>query len=586
MRRLAVLSLHTSPLAQPGTGDGGGMNVYVRELTAALARSGVTCDVFTRAWSAGLPAGRRRRARIARAPRPGRPGRGAAQGVPARASSTSSPPGCSSAWPPRPCPAATRAATCPTRPSTPTTGSRGLSGHVIKHELNLPLVCTFHTLDRVKAESMPEEVEADMPHRRAEAEASVIDCSDAVLASCTVEADQIASLYGGEPSRIRIVPARRRPRVLRPRSPPPGAPRPGPAARWTPAALRRPDPAAQVRRRGDRDAGRAARRTAGEPYRLVVVGGPSGPHGEKSLQGLHDVADARGVREHVHFVDPQPHELLSSYYRAADVCLVPSRSESFGLVALEAAACGTPVVASAVGGLTTLVDHGHTGFLVDDPDPRRVRRRGAPGLRRAAGGRALLHRLGAAGPPLHLARRRPRRWWSCTTSWPRAASSSAAEPARPEPAGPTVPDRRPPRGGGDGRRGGLHRRLGRARAGRRRLPGGRRAPGGHRPHGVVPLVPPLQGRREGLHHRLVHPQAAHAALRGPVHAGPRDQPGRGVRVPAAPQRPPLRHVVRPGPRGRRVPGGPGTGPAGRRRRARSDRRLLGASTPTTTSRRP
>ena len=82
----------------------------------------------------------------------------------------------------------------------------GLSGHVIKHEMNLPLVCTFHTLDRVKAESMPEEVEADMPHRRAEAEASIIDCSDAVLASCTVEADQIASLYGGEPGRIRIVP--------------------------------------------------------------------------------------------------------------------------------------------------------------------------------------------------------------------------------------------------------------------------------------------------------------------------------------------------------------------------------------------
>ena len=107
----------------------------------------------------------------------------------------------------------------------------------------------------------------------------------------------------------------------------------------------------------------------GEPYRLVVVGGPSGPHGEKSLSALHDVADARGVREHVHFVEPQPHELLSSYYRAADVCLVPSRSESFGLVALEAAACGTPVVASAVGGLTTLVDHGVTGLLVDEPEP-------------------------------------------------------------------------------------------------------------------------------------------------------------------------------------------------------------------------
>ena len=66
---------------------------------------------------------------------------------------------------------------------------------------------------------------------------------------------------------------------------------------------------------------------------------------------------------------PQPHHLLSSYYRGADVVLVPSRSESFGLVALEAAACGTPVVAAGVGGLLTLVDHGHTGFLVPGRDP-------------------------------------------------------------------------------------------------------------------------------------------------------------------------------------------------------------------------
>ena len=262
------------------------MNVYVRELTAALARSGVTCDVFTRAWSPDLPAGGRRRARAAGPPRPGRARSRRCPRSRCPPSSTSSPPGCSSAWPPHRCPAATRAATCPTPRCTPTTGSRGSSGHVIKHELNLPLVCTFHTLDRVKAESMPEEVEADMPHRRAEAEASIIDCSDAVLASCTVEADQIASLYGGEPGRIRIVPPGVDHAFFGPGHRPQARRALGPAARWAAAPLRRTDPAAQVRRRGDRDAGRAARRRAASPTASWWWAAPAGPHGEKSLQGL------------------------------------------------------------------------------------------------------------------------------------------------------------------------------------------------------------------------------------------------------------------------------------------------------------
>jgi len=367
MRRLAVLSLHTSPLAQPGTGDGGGMNVYVRELTAALARSGVTCDVFTRAWSDGLP-------EVVDV----EPGLRVhhVQAGPFHEVPKESLPGVVEEFTAR---VLERMAAAPASGTDPGGGLpytsvhanywlSGLSGHVIKHELNLPLVCTFHTLDRVKAESMPEEVEADMPHRRAEAEASVINCSDAVLASCTVEADQIALLYGGDPGRIRIVPPGvdhaffgpgHRPQARRAL----GLPVDGRlllfVGRIQP--LKCADVAIETLAE--------LLETGREPYRLVVVGGPSGPHGEKSLQRLYDVADARGVREHVHFIDPQPHELLSSYYRAADVCVVPSRSESFGLVALEAAACGTPVVASAVGGLTTLVDHGHTGFLVDAADP-------------------------------------------------------------------------------------------------------------------------------------------------------------------------------------------------------------------------
>jgi D-inositol-3-phosphate glycosyltransferase len=356
MRRLAVLSLHTSPLAQPGTGDGGGMNVYVRELTSALARSEVECDVFTRAWADDLPpvVDVEPGLRVHHVPA------GPRHAVPKEALPT-----VVDEFTER---VLASMAGLPYTSVHANYWLSGLSGHVIKHELELPLVCTFHTLDRVKAESMPEEVEADMPTRRAEAEASIIECSDAVLASCTVEAEQIASLYGGDPGRIRIVPPGvdhaffgpgHRPQARRAL----GLPLDGRlllfVGRIQP--LKGADVAIETLAELLDD--------GGENYRLVVVGGPSGPHGEKALSSLHDAADARGVREHVHFIEPQPHELLSSYYRAADVCLVPSRSESFGLVALEAAACGTPVVASAVGGLTTLVDHGHTGFLVEGADP-------------------------------------------------------------------------------------------------------------------------------------------------------------------------------------------------------------------------
>jgi len=365
MRRLAVLSLHTSPLAQPGTGDGGGMNVYVRELAAALARTGVACDVFTRAWSADL-------ASVVQV-EPGLRVHHVAAGPlgPLRKEEL---------------PQVVDEFTANVLGQMTGPGGlrfdadegdgpfeaihanywlSGLAGHTLKHELDLPLVCTFHTLDRVKAEAGPEEVEADLPHRRAEAEAAIIACSDAVLASCSVEAAQIAELYRADPARIKVVPPGvdhaffapgYRPQARRAL----GLDKDGPllvfVGRIQP--LKGADMAVRtLAELHDRDA------------HLVVVGGPSGPNGERAYEELVKLGAELGVSDQLILVSPQPHELLSTYYRAADVCLVPSRSESFGLVALEAAACGTPVVASAVGGLTTLVDHGTNGFLVEDPTP-------------------------------------------------------------------------------------------------------------------------------------------------------------------------------------------------------------------------
>ncbi len=347
--RIAILSLHTSPLAQPGTGDGGGMNVYVRELCGALARAGVDCDVYTRTWRAGLP-------RVV-AVEPG-----------------------------------FRVHHIDAGPQAPvrvddlvelvdefTAGVRvqlegdwrpdlihanywlsGLSGHVLKHQLELPLVSTFHTLARVKAEA-----DADHHGLRARAEAEIIGCSDAILALSHDEAAQLERLYHAVPERIEIVPPGVDHRLFSP----------GDKSEARAALGLDPESALLLfvgriqPLKGADVAVRALAELADENSGLVVVGGPSGPDGEPELRRLHTLVDDLGLHDRVRFVDPRPHDELTSYYRAADVCLVPSRSESFGLVALEAAACGTPVVAAAVGGLATLVVPGITGFLVDGRDP-------------------------------------------------------------------------------------------------------------------------------------------------------------------------------------------------------------------------
>jgi D-inositol-3-phosphate glycosyltransferase len=378
VRSLAVLSLHSSPLAQPGTGDSGGMNVYVRELVSALAQAGVDCRAYVRRWRDDLP--------DEVAVEPG------FRVVHVSAGPCDLPkeelPGVVDTW------------TEGVLDHITATGGidaihanywlSGLAGHAVKHRLDLPLVSTFHTLARVKADTGDAE-----PQRRIDAESEVIACSDAILASCSAEAAQLEQFYGARPERIEIVP--------------PGVDHaffsPGDQGGARTALDLPPDRPVLLfvgRIQPLKGLDVAVTALAALPQHdavLVAVGGPSGPSGEVELARVHELARELGVEDRVRYVPPQPHHLLSTYYRAADVCVVPSRSESFGLVALEAAACGTPVVAAAVGGLATIVEDGTTGLLIEgrDPaafadaiagllaDPARARAMGAAGAARARG---------------------------------------------------------------------------------------------------------------------------------------------------------------------------------------------------------
>jgi D-inositol-3-phosphate glycosyltransferase len=236
----------------------------------------------------------------------------------------------------------------------------GLVAHRIKHELDIPFVSTFHTLAKVKAEGGDSEPEA-----RHQAEHEIIACADAICVSCTEEESQFRRLYGNPKGRIEIVAPGVEHAFFAPgeRS---GARRALDLPLAAPVLL-------FVGRIQPLKAPDLAVHALAQLHRpdalLMIVGGASGQDGDAEVESLHRLIDELGVRDQVRFVPPQPHHILSTYYRAADAVIVPSRSESFGLVALEASACGIPVVAAGVGGLLTLVDHGETGYLVPDRDP-------------------------------------------------------------------------------------------------------------------------------------------------------------------------------------------------------------------------
>lgn len=345
--RIAVLSLHTSPLAQPGSGDSGGMNVYIRELVGHLAHTGAQVHVYVRRWHADLPD------EVELEP--------GVRVVHIEAG---------------PCElekeelydivdefADKVEADIVAQGGIDVIHANywlsGVAGHRIKHSLDVPLVTTFHTLARVKAETGDHE-----PERRALAEAEVISCSDAVTASCTAEAHWLERLYGTPSDRIVSVVPGVEHALFSPGDKQAARNAVGIDDRPTILFVGRIQPL-----KGPSVAVEALGRMLCTGAQLVIVGGPSGREGDEELARVNAAIDAHGLHDRVRFEKPVPHHLLSSWYRAADVVVVPSRSESFGLVALEASACGTPVVASSVGGLRTLVAHGSTGFLVTGRDP-------------------------------------------------------------------------------------------------------------------------------------------------------------------------------------------------------------------------
>ncbi len=357
--RVAVVSLHTSPLDQPGIGDSGGMNVYIRAAAGRLVARGIDVDVFTRCRGDGLP----EVDRLPAGPRIVRVKAGPCAPVPKEEL-------------PRYLPeflgGVLRRRRLEGRGYDIVHSHYWLSGWVgrgAKELWRVPLIASFHTLGKVKNYSLARG-EAPEPPVRLEREGAVIAEADRITAATPAEASALVGLYSADPDRIRLAPPGVDHAVFSPRSK--AAAKEGLHLTGVRLVLfvgrlqahKGPDVAVRTL------AEAVARAPAGEDdLVLAIVGGPSGSGHGAEMARLAGLASALGVADRVMFFPPQSQRRLADFYAAADALLVPSRSESFGLVALEAQACGTPVVASAVGGLRYSVLDGITGYLVPGHDP-------------------------------------------------------------------------------------------------------------------------------------------------------------------------------------------------------------------------
>lgn len=345
--------MHTSPLAQPGTGDAGGMNVYVLQTALELARRGTEVEIFTRATSSDLP-----------------PVAEAAPGVLVRHVVAGPFEGLDKNDLPT--------QLCPFTAEVLRQEARHLPGHydlvhshywlsgqvgwLARDRWRVPLVFTAHTLAAVKNAALADG-DTPEPETRMIGEKQIIAEADRLVANTGDEARELWERYGADPERIDVVP--------------PGAD----LTRYHPGDKRAAR--ALLGLRADervvafvgriqplkapdvlvRAAAELLTRSPDLPLRVLIVGGPSGT-GLARPDALIELAADLGISDRVTFLPPQPPDRLVQVYRAADLVAVPSYNESFGLVAIEAQASGTPVLAADVGGLGTAVRDGESGMLV------------------------------------------------------------------------------------------------------------------------------------------------------------------------------------------------------------------------------
>jgi D-inositol-3-phosphate glycosyltransferase len=359
-RRIATLSVHTSPLDQPGCGDAGGMNVYISEVSKRLAEHDIAVEIFTRATSSELP-----------------PTVELVPGVTVRHITAGPFEGLDKNDLPAQLCAFTSGVLREEAAHEPgwydlVHSHYWLSGQVgwlAKERWGVPLVHSMHTMAKVKNAWLAEGDDPE-PVLRAIGEAQVVEAADRLIASTPDEAAQLVELYDADPARVTTVAPGVDLRTF------------GPGDQGVARdRLALPQDALVLLFVGRIQPLKAPdvvlRAAAGllelspdlrDRLVVVVVGGPSGT-GLAEPEHLSKLAVELGIADLVRFEPPAAQSKLVDYYRAADVAMVPSYNESFGLVAIEAQACGTPVVAAKVGGLCTAVDDGSSGILVDGHDP-------------------------------------------------------------------------------------------------------------------------------------------------------------------------------------------------------------------------